>query len=275
LLCLGQALQANGFSNLDKVFTAPNKMTKSDWSDINEMQRTWDAALVRIPRSDGTYLSAVMDKLPKQVTHSSNKYPTIIYLHGCAGIWQGTHTRLNIFASSGFAVIAPVSFARKKYPQSYDAYSSKGGMYRGTLAIRQHDAGYAIAKAKQLNWVDEKNVFLVGHSQGGITTTTFSSKQKHKSVNARVIEGWTCHSGWYEYNGINAPSDEAVMSLVASGDPWFKNSWSRGDCGAYINRRNGSQSIVLSKGKLSIRHQLLEDQSVQENVLEFLHRYIR
>lgn len=166
LLCAGQTLQANGFSNIDKIFTAPNKMTKSDWSNINEMQRTWDTALVRIPKSDGTYLSAVMAELPKQLTHSSNKYPTIIYLHGCASVWQGTYTRLNIFAKSGFAVIAPISFARKKYPQSCDAYSSKGGMYRGTLTMRQHDAGYAITKAKQLNWVDENNVFLVGHSQG-------------------------------------------------------------------------------------------------------------
>ncbi len=37
-------------------------------------------------------------------------------------------------------------------------------MYRGTLRMRQYDAGYAIEKAKALSWVDSNNVFLVGLS---------------------------------------------------------------------------------------------------------------
>ena len=31
--------------------------------------------------------------------------------------------------------------------------------------MRQYDAGYAIAEAKKLPWVDESNVFLMGLSE--------------------------------------------------------------------------------------------------------------
>ena len=77
-------------------------------------------------------------------------WPTVIYLHGCDGLWDATHTRIDFLASHGYAVIAPLSFARKKYPQSCDTGHYRGGLYRLTLAMRHHDAGYAIAQAKTL-----------------------------------------------------------------------------------------------------------------------------
>ena len=246
-------------------------MTQNDWSDPEELERVWIAAIVRIPTHDRKYLSSVMKDLGERVD-TRKRYPTIIYLHGCSGVWQGTYTRLNFFASSGFAVIAPISFARSKYPQSCDIQKHKGGMYRHTLKMRQYDADYAIKKAKQLPWVDASNIFLVGLSQGGITTATFSSKDPKLSINARVIEGWTCHAGWAEYKGINAPKNEPVLSVVGEKDPWFQNEWTRGDCGSFM-KNDISKSIVFREGYLSTRHELLEDQGVQKIVIEFLEEH--
>ncbi|MFK7793960.1 MAG: dienelactone hydrolase family protein [Gammaproteobacteria bacterium] len=265
---------ASSLGNHNKKFTPAFKVSQADWSNIDELNRTWDAAIVRIPKTGGAYSSFIMSDLDKQDTITLQSFPTIIYLHGCSGVWSGTYTRLNFLAQSGFVVIAPVSFARSKYPQSCDPASAQGGMYRGTLIMRQNDAAYAIANAKQLSWVDENNVFLMGHSQGGVTTATFNSKDENMSVTARIIEGWTCHAGWPEYKGINAPANEPVLALVAENDPWFQNSWTRGNCGAYINKHNGSQSIVLSEGVLSARHALLEDKDLQEAVLEFLREHM-
>jgi len=264
-----QHLFATELGNHNKKFIAPNKMSEEDWSKLIELERTWNAALVRMPKETGKYTSAIMKDVPKKIGFKK-QFPTVIYLHGCAGVWAGTHSRVNFLAKSGFAVIAPVSFAREKYPQSCDPYTNKAGMYRGTLKMRQYDAGYAIANAKKLAWVDPDNVFLMGHSQGGITTATFSSPEKLMRVNARVVEGWTCHAGWEEYRGINAPSDEPVLTLVGKNDPWFKNEWMRGDCGKFINTNNGSKSVVFNAGYLSGRHELLEDAKVQKIVLEFL-----
>jgi hypothetical protein len=44
----------------------------------------------------------------------------------------------------------------------------KAGMYRPTLIMRQNEAEYAIRKARKSTWVDSKNIFLMGHSEGGI-----------------------------------------------------------------------------------------------------------
>ncbi len=268
-----QCLHATDLGNHNKRFTDPKDMTKKDWSYPKELERSWNAAIVRIPKGNQEYYSSVIKDISEYAS-PQKQFPTIIYLHGCSGVWQGTYTRINFFARSGFAVIAPVSFARAKYPQSCDIHKHKGGMYRHTLKMRQNDAGYALVKAKLLDWVDPNNIFLVGLSQGGVTTATFYSKEHVMAVNARVIEGWTCHAGWGEYKGINAPKNEPVLSIVGEKDPWFQNEWSRGHCGNFMKNEN-SQSVVFREGYLSRRHELLEDESVQNIVLDFLKKHIR
>lgn len=266
---------AEGYHNSSKRFTGPEAMSESDWSDPAEMQRTWNAALVRIPGGRDGVVKSPMHALDGAQTPKGKRYPTVIYLHGCSGVWAGTYRRIDFLAHSGFAVIAPVSFARQKYPQSCNTGKHQGGMYRPTLKMRQFDAGHAIKAAKRLSWVDPNNVFLMGLSQGGITAATFKSNDPEAAVNARVVEGWTCHAGWEEYRGIHAPADEPVLTLVGEKDPWFQRPRSRGDCGEFLNKTNGSESIVFSSGHLRNRHELLEDQGVQQTVLRFLRKQTR
>ncbi len=243
-------------------------MSAADWSSPEELHRTWHAALVRIPHNHKVFVGQISD-LPLEDLPVKAKLPTVIYLHGCSGIWWGTYIRLNFFAENGFAVIAPTSFARAKYPKSCDPATKRAGLYRETLKMRQYDALNAIKNAKQLDWVDARNIFLVGFSEGGITSATVST-DFDSGVNARVIEGWTCHAEWSEYRGISVSSSEPVLALVADQDPWFQDSWARGSCGAYMNSDNGSRSVIYSTGSLMSRHSLLDDSDVQNLVLEFL-----
>ena len=269
LLTLSGCFQG-GLHNSTKVFTDPSDMRPSDWSDPAETERAWQAALVRIPKSSGGYVSTSIVELHEGGVSPEGVWPTVIYMHGCTGIWSGTKTRINFLARNGYAVVAPASFARLKYPQSCRPDTHQGGLYRPTLKMRQDDAGYAIAKAKTLPWVDKSNVFLMGLSQGGITTATFSSSRREHSLRARIVEGWTCHAGWTEYAGINAPESEPVLTLVGAGDPWFRNYWNQGSCGRFLSKSNGSRSVVYSNGRLSTRHELLEARVVQQTVLDFL-----
>ena len=266
---------AEEFSNASKTFTAPEDMTEADWSDPAEIARTWNAALVRIPKTRTEILKLSMHELDQLSMPLDKQFPTVIYLHGCSGVWQGTHRRIDFLAKNGFAVIAPLSFARKRYPQSCDTRTHRGGLYRPTLTMRHFDAGNAIRKAKQLDWVDADNVFLMGLSQGGIISAKFRSDDPAASVNARIVEGWTCHAGWDEYRGINAPSSEPVLTLVGEQDPWFQTPATRGDCGDYLNRDNGSVSVVYRTDPLQARHELLETDEVQKTVLEFLRSQVR
>ncbi len=131
----------------------------------------------------------------------------------------------------------------------------------------------AIKIAKQLDWIDERNIFLVAFSQGGITSATLLTNT-NTTVNARVIEGWTCDAGWTEYRGTNASTSEPVLALVADQDPWFQDPWTRGNCSKYMNSENGSRSIVYRSDPLIGRHSLLDDADVQNRVLEFLHAHM-
>lgn len=272
LLLYSSLSSGSGLNNQTKQFTPNSQMYSTDWSSSDELQRTWQEAPVRIPKHDQVYAGQISD-LPIEALPVKEKLPTVIYLHGCSGIWWGTYIRLDFFAENGFAVIAPDSFARIKYPKSCEPATKRAGFYRDTLKMRQYDALNAIHNAKQLDWVDSKNIFLVGFSEGGVISATVSTDVAG-SVNARVIEGWTCHADWSEYRGINALLSEPVLALVADQDPWYQDSWARGSCGRYMNSDNGSRSVIYSTGPLMNRHSLLDDSDVQTMVLEFLRAHM-
>ncbi|MEM7402227.1 MAG: dienelactone hydrolase family protein [Pseudomonadota bacterium] len=261
--------------NNGKKFTSASKMSSKDWNNPQELERVWQASFIRIPLADGGVLkSTIADLIPKQIDNAK-KYPTVVYMHGCSGFWSGTMHRIDFLAQNGFAVIAPPSFARKRYPKSCDINLVQGGLYRDTIKMRQNDAGYAIKHAKDLPWVDKNNVFLMGLSEGGITTATFYAKDESKSVNARVVEGWTCTSTWDEYSGVRAPKTEPVLTLLGDKDPWFQNPYTNGECTRFLNEKNGSKSIVYRKGNLSYRHELLEDDMVKKSVIHFLQQHLK
>ena len=117
LLALSGCSQT-GLHNSTKVFTSPSDMRSSDWSDPAEMERAWQAALVRIPKSSRGYVSTTIAELQEGANSPVGVWPTVIYMHGCIGFWSGTNTRINFLARNGYAVVAPASFARLKYPQS-------------------------------------------------------------------------------------------------------------------------------------------------------------
>ena len=251
-----------------KTFTPPEQMRSADWSDPVEMQRSWARALVRVPTGKNRSRKLTTAKLPGWKAKAV--YPAVVYMHGCAGIWPGTHERVKFLANSGFVVVAPASLARLKYPQSCDPRTHQGGMYRPTLTMRKYDAGYAIERVKALPFVDPDWVVLMGLSQGGWTTSTFRPRNARQRVAARVAEGITCHAGWKEYVGITARRDEPVLTLVGVGDPWYQNKWTRGTCTKYINRANGSRSVVYDSGRLATVHELLDHRQPRAEVLEFL-----
>jgi len=236
-----------------------------------EVNLPWINALVRIPLGNGDIYRGSMDDLKENKGFLKGKFKTIIYMHGCAGHWAGTAKRIDFYAKNGYAVIAPPSMARKKYAQSCDTSIQRGGLYRSVLKIRQIDAENTILRAKELDWTDNSNIFLVGLSEGGITAATYYPKNIESSINGRIIEGWTCNAGWDEYKGLNTPYNEPVLSLVAKYDPWFQLDVLKGHCGQFINKNPLSKSIVIDDGtQLSKGHGLMHNNKIQEVTLEFL-----
>lgn len=273
---ISYSVEPGGLHNLSrKSFTSPREMKgPSDWFAPEEIKRTWDRAIVYVPIGPNRSKRLTLQQLMSEFGESDKKYPTAIYLHGCAGLWSGSHLRMKILADNGFIVIGPASLARNKYPQSCNHVTHEGGMYRNAVTMRKADAGYAIETAKSLPFVDAHNMLLIGLSEGGITTATFRAENARQTVAARVVEGWTCNSGWFEQVGINAPKSEPVLTLLGKKDSWFQNQWTRGECTGFLDKTNGSKSIVFRTGKLAKRHELLEFKQVQNEVLDFIKTYI-
>ncbi|SLN64873.1 Alpha/beta hydrolase family protein [Ruegeria meonggei] len=262
--------QDQGLHNSTKVFSAPADLSWMDWDDPDELERTWRAAIVRVPVENGQSKQVTTDDLREQKSGVERKLPTIVYLHGCSGIWPGTHRRIKFLSENGYLVIAPASLARETYPRSCNVETREGDLFRGTLVLRRNDAGYAIEMARKLPIVDGNNIVLMGFSEGAVATVSFEAQNEQQRVKARVAEGWTCHTPFSEARGVNAPQSEPVLTLVGAQDPWYQNKWTEGDCSKFLNSQNGSRSIVYSDGDLAGKHGLLEFERAQRDVLNFL-----
>ncbi|MEM6892009.1 MAG: peptidoglycan-binding protein [Pseudomonadota bacterium] len=268
---VAQWVEPGGLHNLSRgSFTDPEDMNFLEFDDPEEKMRTWDRAIVWVPTGPNRSRRMTMPELLETYTSSDETFPTAIYLHGCAGLWEGSHLRMKFLADNGFLAIGPASLARKKYAQSCNPATHSSGMFRDVIEIRKIDAGHAIERAKALPFVDANNMLLMGLSEGAYTTAMFTYWEKDLSVKARVVEGSTCHAGVREYFGILAPSSEPVLSLVGVNDPWFQADYLRGDCGRFMNKENGSRSVVYRNGRLSYRHALLEFPEVRAETLAFL-----
>lgn len=270
LLSTTASAQSSGLHNNTKSFAAPADVTWKHWDDPLELDRTWRAAIVRVPTGPGRSRQVTIEELEKLAPPSDRKLPTVIYLHGCSGVWSGTHQRTKFLADNGFLVIAPVSLAREVYPRSCNVDTREAGLFRGTIVLRRNDAGHAVERARDLPIVDGGNIVLMGFSEGALTTVTFAPENTQQRVRARVAEGWTCHAGWPEYHGVNAPAGEPVLTLVGERDPWYLDPWTKGDCSQFLDPRNGSKSVVYRQGSLATKHGLLEFEEARQDVLNFL-----
>ena len=230
------------------------------------MERTWRRALVNLPGENGTVRGWIED-MDTRLRQGAGRFPTVIHLHGCAGLNQASYTIAKTLVAHGYAVIMPDSFAREHKPQSCDPRTLRHSMHRGVIGWRRAEANRAIRGARGLDWVDPDNLFLWGFSEGAIAAATVTGEP----VNARVVEGWTCHAGWSEYKGLQAPEGEPVLALLGANDPWFTASYHRGDCGEFMAGRQGSRSVVFEAPQfLAKKHFLSWHEDIQMQVLEFL-----
>lgn len=237
-----------------------------------ELVRTFDRAIIAIPSKylnpDDFSTSWCMWGLVENVRDELDKIPAdseiplVIYMHGCAGMGISGRRDIEFLARNNYAVLAPDSFARKYKPKSCDPRTYTGGLHRGVLGFRLAEARYAHEVARNLPWVDKRNIFMMGFSQGGITT----AKYPHGGLAGRIILGWTCNTGWPEYNGISGPRDEPILAVVASNDPWFANPWNLGHCGSSMLFRRNAESVVVDVNF----HHIQSLPEVQEKILQFL-----
>lgn len=232
-------------------------------ADDAEVARTWDAAQVWLP---GTVNATSVDALagveaPRAV---------VLYAHGCDGPSRITTVTARFLAEAGYLVVAPDSFARQDKPASCDPAQARGGLHRAVLGWRQDEMRHALDRLRGIAAMAAAPVVLMGHSEGGITVATMQAPD----VAMRVIEGWTCHAGWPEYLGLNAPGDQPVLALVGDDDPWFRLPVLHGDCGAVMQGDAQVSEVYTAPGDLAAKHWLSADGKVQTLILNFIETHL-
>jgi len=235
-------------------------------ADPAELERTWQAAKVYLP-SDGPMVKTRVSGQELTDKIDLSDYSVVVYAHGCAGLGEAALDAGIFLSRAGYIVVAPDSFARLNKPRSCDPSIPRGGLHRAVLGWRHAEVDYAIKRLKSFGAHAPSHIFLMGLSEGAITTATYEGE----ALSGRIIEGWTCHAGWPEYRGLRSPSSEPVLSLVADRDPWFTLPVLQGDCGAYMTGHKNAKSIVFGQGSpLRTSHWLAFDGSVKAMILDFL-----
>lgn len=205
-----------------------------------EVARTWEEARVFLPGS------AVPLK-PTNVPGRDRPLPTVLYLHGCTGFdyshdgtmggWAQTLT------AAGYAVVMPTSFARGHRPQACDpaTYTIRTELGIEVVDMRLEEIGYALTQLRTLAWVDQRNLFLMGHSEGGVTVARWGGSE----FNGHIISGWTCtHRSNPLFDGVRAPLATPVLAIAFESDPWWRGPLA-GSCASKFGGRKDARQVVL------------------------------
>lgn len=178
-------------------------------------------------------------KLEKAVVKITSPAPTVIYVHGCGGFdwtfYEADYAKA--LAKAGFVVLAPDSYARGPRRKRVC-----GDVRIDTIELRREEIREVLRQIEKLEWINKDNLFLAGHSEGGITTAMFKGDQ----FRAYFIAGWTCTSKSHEFDRIHAPKDRPVLAVVGTNDEYHVGTFrEKDDCGMRMQGRPGSKSMVL------------------------------
>jgi dienelactone hydrolase len=181
---------------------------------IADANLSWDNAIVFA--ADYPEIKTV-----SQLSSVNTRFPVVIYLHGCAGINKDALNWGSYIASLGFIVILPNSMARIGRVSNCDPKLKQGnGKFPLARKYRQEEIAYALQQTLASPWAQTSNIFLMGHSEGGIAV----AQSPHAEFAGEIISGATCtNKNNPLYDAINAPLSMPVLAIASLQDEWHEN----------------------------------------------------
>lgn len=181
------------------------------------LQQTWDKAEIWVKPEGGGLINSHMDdqRLHQRLIRSGKKLPTVIFFHDCGKNRKlaGWHYA-RFMARAGFVVILPDSFARPDRPETCSHWQFlplADAPLEKVHALRKAEIAHALATARQLSWVDTRNLFVMGQGEGADALAAYDGK----GYKARVISGALCR--W----GVNGRLDIPIMFVASRDDRLF------------------------------------------------------
>ena len=130
--------------------------------------------------------------------------PAVLVMHGCSGMFPSPNSYRVFFMEYGFAVIEPDSFARPGHSCELSP-----------LEDRIEDLEYAYEKVRELPWIDQDRILLMGISQGGRVV----SRWTRPGFAAHIILANNCEAGQ-----PGAPLETPVLAVIGENDEYFEGS---------------------------------------------------
>jgi dienelactone hydrolase len=253
LSCLIVTLSITSVSAQSFMERIRDKYLYSD-TEIEGVEQSYDKAEVFIPNK---FFTTIPSKI-----EVDRKYPIVIYLHGCTGIESHDTQWAKFISNMGYIVIQPNSLARENTKVACDpkAFKSISAMAQGkALMFRQQEIKYTLEKVKSSTWADTNNIFLMGHSQGGISTAL----NKLNDFKGLIISGWTCTDTLV--GGIRSASNIPVLVIAYDNDPWRQDK-SKGRCIDSAKEHTNLTQIDL----VGNFHGTIDNPRAREEVKKFL-----
>ncbi len=109
--------------------------------------------------------------------------------------------------------------------------------------MRQEEIQFAVEQLKKSPWADSKNIFLMGHSEGGVA----AARTRLGGFRGIIISAWHCTSANNpDFDGIFAPLDTPVLTLEWVRDTWYAGTPRDGSCANKFGERKKARQVMLN-----------------------------
>jgi dienelactone hydrolase len=180
---------------------------------------------------------------PKSVEflRQPSKYPVLVYMHGCAGLNDDSREWARTIKNFGFIVVQPDSFAIPGRRSNCDPNAQRRQIIDGfdSFKLRNQELRYARDELLRLPWLDKNKIYLMGHSEGGMTV----SRTPVEGFKAVISSGFWCHRRLEIKHG-GAP----FLFLNWENDPWFRDVPDKRNpqiCQQLSEKRASTEQVLL------------------------------
>jgi dienelactone hydrolase len=223
-----------------------------------EIPKTWEKAVVYVPNN---FFSTSVDSVKVE-----KPLPTVILMHGCGGITDHERRWADFIKSEGFIVVMPNSYAMPNRKQNCDPKTHTKHELVPVNDLRPAEAVYAMTKLKEQTWVDSQNIFLMGHSEGGMAAY-LTPELGFKGV---IISGFPCTIR----GGVRADRSTPLLAINWEKDPWFakadRHTRQCSETPLWRKRTNASELVLNGIG-----HATAYEASARETVGKFFKQWIK
>ena len=145
--------------------------------------------------------------------------PAVVYMHGCSGLGGGINGVGQLLADWGYAVFAPNSFAAGDRKRQPDCGKTRMRLWHPERINQRRlaELTHAAQQVGRLPWIDQRNVYLMGVSEGGAAVARYSGD----TFRGHIIIASQCRSsagGHY----LGAPKSTPVLAVHAKHDRAYR-----------------------------------------------------